>query len=145
MRLGQVLGTTTESVSPASGKLLPGSQVNRLTLVVKKNVVKGYLTRRIRRIAHSDDINELIDRFQIVVPIMIHPKLEDFIKETFTQALVDAGIMGAEGHEILIPIHKPGMGDGSLPDLAESTEKNVRYWLIDSTTMWAGLDRRIDE
>ncbi|KAK6512316.1 hypothetical protein TWF481_001204 [Arthrobotrys musiformis] len=106
--------------------------------------LKGYLTRRIRRIAYSTNINELVDRFQIVIPVVVTFKLEEWIKETFAQAVEDAGLP-ANKHEILIPVHKPGMGDGRLPDLTESEEENVRYWVIDSTTIWAGLDRRIDE
>ncbi|KAF3927719.1 hypothetical protein ABW21_db0205475 [Orbilia brochopaga] len=106
--------------------------------------LKGYLTRRIRRITWSKDINELVDRFQIVIPLSINLGLEDWIKDTYAQALEDAGLPDSD-HEILIPVHKPGMGDGFLPDLSETSEENLRYWLIDSTTIWAGIDRRIDE
>ncbi|KAF3917852.1 hypothetical protein ABW20_dc0106240 [Dactylellina cionopaga] len=109
-----------------------------------KNHLRGYLTRRIRRICYSKDINELVDRFQIVLPVYAPFKLEEWIKETFSQALEDAGI-ASHNYEILIPVHKPGMGDGVLADITESTEENLRYWVIDSTTIWAGIDRRIDE
>ncbi|KAF3936152.1 hypothetical protein ABW19_dt0201774 [Dactylella cylindrospora] len=109
-----------------------------------KPQLKGYLTRRIRRITSSKDINELVDRFQIVLPIMVPFKIEEWVKEQFAQALDDAGIP-SHNHEILIPVHRPGMGNGVLPDTTESTEENLRFWVIDSTTMWAGIDRRIDE
>ncbi|KAF3909355.1 hypothetical protein AA313_de0200333 [Arthrobotrys entomopaga] len=109
-----------------------------------KDHLKGYLTRRIRRVAYSKDINELMNRFQTVIPVFAPTKLEEWIKETFAKALEDIGVTG-NNHEILIPIHKPGMGDGHIPDMTESTEGNTRYWIIDSLTMWAGLDRRIDE
>ncbi|KAK6349100.1 hypothetical protein TWF730_009859 [Orbilia blumenaviensis] len=109
-----------------------------------KSHLRGYLTRRIRRIAYSKDINELVDRFQIVLPIILPRKLEDWMKETFSKAVEDAGFAPRQ-HEILIPVHKPGMGDGKLPDTTESDTENLRYWVIDSTTIWAGLDRRIDE
>ncbi|KAK6333250.1 hypothetical protein TWF718_011071 [Orbilia javanica] len=109
-----------------------------------KSNLRGYLTRRIRRIAYSMDINELVDRFQIVLPVMINHKLEEWIKETFGKALDDAGLPSHK-HEIIIPIHKPGMGDGKIMDIPERESENLRYWVIDSTTIWAGLDRRIDE
>ncbi|KAJ6261378.1 hypothetical protein Dda_4048 [Drechslerella dactyloides] len=109
-----------------------------------KSHLRGYLTRRIRRMTYSKDINELVDRFQIVLPLSINLKLEEWIKDTFAQALEDAGLPSSS-HEILIPVHKPGMGDGYLPDLSEGTEDNMRYWVIDSTTIWAGIDRRIDD
>ncbi|KAK6354776.1 hypothetical protein TWF696_003912 [Orbilia brochopaga] len=123
----------------------PGSYVYRRPLPSNwKTHLKGYLTRRIRRIAYSKDINELVDRFQIVVPVAVDFGLENWIKDTFAQALEEAGIPSSS-HEILIPVHKPGMGDGYLPDVSESVEDNLRYWVIDSTTIWAGIDRRIDE
>ncbi|KAK6538820.1 hypothetical protein TWF694_010385 [Orbilia ellipsospora] len=106
--------------------------------------LKGYLTRRIRRVSYSKDINELMDRFQIVIPVYLPSKLEEWIKETFAEALDDIGI-ASNNHEILIPIHKPGMGDGYIPDMSDSTEGNPRYWIVDSVTMWAGLSRKIDE
>ncbi|EPS35743.1 hypothetical protein H072_10808, partial [Dactylellina haptotyla CBS 200.50] len=101
-----------------------------------KSHLKGYLTRRIRRIMYGKDINDLVDRFQIVLPVFVPFKLEEWIKETFAQALDDAGIP-SNNHEILIPVHKPGMGDGYIPDLSETEEENLRYWIIDSTTIWA--------
>lgn len=109
-----------------------------------KSHLKGYLTRRIRRIAYSKDINELVDRFQIVLPVVVNYRLEEWIKETFAKALDDAGIP-SDKHDVLIQVHKPGMGNGRLPDMTESDKENLRYWVIDSTTIWAGLDRRIDE
>ncbi|EWC47330.1 hypothetical protein DRE_00298 [Drechslerella stenobrocha 248] len=116
---------------------------NRLRLW--KDHLKGYLTRRVRRMAHSQDIDQLVDRFQIVLPILVGSTLEEWIKDTFAQALEDAGLSSAN-HEILIPVHKPGMGSGFLPELTENiTTDNLRYWVTDSTTIWAGLDRRIDE
>ncbi|KAF3162470.1 hypothetical protein TWF225_007775 [Orbilia oligospora] len=122
----------------------PRGSYNRAYESGWKSHLKGYLTRRIRRIAYSKDINELVDRFQIVLPVVVNYRLEEWIKETFAKALDDAGIPSHQ-HDILIPVHKSGMGDGRLPDTTESDDENVRYWVIDSTTVWAGLDRRIDE
>jgi len=112
---------------------------------IEPRQLKDYLTRRIRRMTHSQDIGELLDRFQITIPISVPYDLELYIQETFTDALKEAGFPENEKHDILIPVHKPGTGGGSLPDLKESTHYNIRYWTVDSTLAFAGIHRKIDE
>ena len=96
---------------------------------------------------HGPDIDSVF-RTQITIPVVIPYDLEEFIQQTFRDALVEAGIdVDGSQDRLLIPVHVPGQGNHNLPDVPENTEAvgNVRYWVVGNEVMWAGIDRRIDE
>ncbi|KAH0547746.1 hypothetical protein FGG08_000003 [Glutinoglossum americanum] len=107
---------------------------------------RDYLTRRIRRQVHGPDIQSVLEK-QITIPIDISFKLEDYISSLVGPILEEKNIYNGNKDErrILIPVHEIGKGTTIIPDLVESAEKNLRYWVVGNELMWAGIDRVIDE
>lgn len=92
------------------------------------------------------DIDSVFEK-QITMPVIIPYDLEQFLVQTMSDALDEAGLSDGQSDPFLIPVHEQGKGTAIIPDLQDTAGPtgNVRVWVIGNESMWAGIDRRIDE
>ncbi len=107
----------------------------------------GYLTHRIRRLVYGAAFDSICAK-PVVVPLLIPQPLETYMERLIGEALNHVHLDPSEHvNRIIVPVHEIGHGTHILPDLHDTSEAkgNVRYWLLGTQTMWAGIDRRLDE
>lgn len=111
-------------------------------------LVRDYLTRRIRRQVYGTDLESVFEK-QITIPLMIPWELEHYIVTQLQQDFPDLPTYVTE-RQLLIPVHDPlkhNHATAILPSLHDiaSEKGNLRYWVINNTSMWAGQHHALDE
>lgn len=95
---------------------------------------------------YGPDIDSVFEK-QITMPVIVPYDLEQFLVQTISDALDEAGMSDGQSDKILIPVHEQGKGTAIIPDLYDTAgpRGNFRIWIVGNELMWAGIDRRIDE
>ena len=108
---------------------------------------RGYLTRRIRLTFHGPDLETAMAK-PLTFPLTMPQELEDYIHKELLPSIPNLP-RGFTNRPSVTNVHDPFSQDGSavLPSLrdTEAETGNLRYWIVDDKSIWAGQHPMVDE